>query len=477
MSNISIKQAAFINFISRYSNVLIQLFINSILARVLTPNDYGVVAVVSVFTTFFSMLADMGIGPAIIQNKELDDKDISNIFLFTVITGFIVSVLFALFSYPISIFYDNDIYIELCKVLSISIFFNVINIVPNALVLKNKLFKVMGIRMIIITILGGIITIFLALNGFKYYSLVFNSVFISISVFISNVFINKFKIYMSFSLDSIKKIQEFSKYAFGYSLINYFARNLDNILIGKYIGNIQLGYYDKAYRLMLYPIQNFTHVITPTLQPIFSEYQDDKDKIYESYIKVLKLLSMGGIFFSVLCFWASKEIIIIMFGYKWVDSIESFKILSLSIWPQMLVTTTGALYQSINETRLWYKTGLITTCISIVMIILGILTRSIESVSFLISITYYLFFVIFFYSLVKIGFKKSFLSFLNIFSMDFFILLIMLVSVNFFTLNVNDIFLSVVYKFLGVLICFFIAIYIGDKKYMDNLISGFRRNK
>ncbi|ETI90276.1 MAG: Polysaccharide biosynthesis protein [Clostridium butyricum DORA_1] len=129
MANISIKKAALINFIAKYSNILIQLLVNCILARILTPDDYGIVAVITVFISFFTMIADMGIGPAIIQNKELSNRDVSEIFTFTILTGVIISIIFALFSYPLSKIYDNNVYIYLGMILSISILFNILNLV------------------------------------------------------------------------------------------------------------------------------------------------------------------------------------------------------------------------------------------------------------------------------------------------------------------------------------------------------------
>ena len=76
------------------------------------------------------------------------------------------------------------------------------------------------------------------------------------------------------------------------------------------MGEVALGYYDKAYRLMLYPVQNLTHVITPVLHPILSDYQDDYDKIYSQYVKVVKILSLLGVFILVFCFFSAKEIIL-----------------------------------------------------------------------------------------------------------------------------------------------------------------------
>ncbi|CDB16983.1 polysaccharide biosynthesis protein [Clostridium sp. CAG:221] len=252
----------------------------------------------------------MGIGPAIIQHKDLSKKQISDIFIFTVFVGLLVSIGFILFSYPLAMFYDNRVYISLGIILSIGIFFNVVNMVPNALLLKDKQFKALGIRTVVITIIGGIITIILAIKGAKYYALVINSVFVGFLTFVFNYWYSKINIYWGFSLESIKKIKEFSSYQFGFNFINYFSRNSDNLLIGKFMGEVALGYYDKAYRLMLYPVQNLTHVITPVLHPILSDYQDDYDKIYSQYVKVVKILSLLGVFILVFCFFSAKEIIL-----------------------------------------------------------------------------------------------------------------------------------------------------------------------
>ena len=83
-SETSIRQGVFITFIAKYSNIIIQLIINSILARLLLPNEFGIITVITVFITFFTILGDMGLGPAIIQNKDLNKDDISSIFIFSI---------------------------------------------------------------------------------------------------------------------------------------------------------------------------------------------------------------------------------------------------------------------------------------------------------------------------------------------------------------------------------------------------------
>ncbi|BBK76272.1 MULTISPECIES: lipopolysaccharide biosynthesis protein [Clostridium] len=446
MANISIKKAALINFIAKYSNILIQLLVNCILARILTPDDYGIVAVITVFISFFTMIADMGIGPAIIQNKELSNRDVSEIFTFTILTGVIISIIFALFSYPLSKIYDNNVYIYLGMILSISILFNILNIVPNSLLLKEKKFKTLGVRTIIINFLCGMITIALALVGAKYYSLVINSLLVGFFTFSINCYGSNLKIKFSFS--SIKKIKQFSSYQFSFNFINYFSRNLDNLLIGKFMGQVPLGYYDKAYKLMLYPVSNLTFVITPVLHPILSDYQNDKDIIYEKYIKVVKLLALLGAFISVYCFFSADEIIRIMFGNQWGTSVASFKILSISICVQMVLSSSGTIFQATNETKKMFYAGLLGAGANILMIIIGVLKGKIEYVAIGVVIAYMLNFITCYYLLIKKVFNRKLTEFMMEFRSTILILVICSLFMVIFEININNCMISAAYKFV-----------------------------
>lgn len=430
MENIGIKKAAAINFISKYMNIFVQLIINSVLARLLTPDDYGIVAIINVFISFFAILADMGIGPAVIQHKELSDRQISDIFIFTLFTAILSSIVFALFCYPMSIFYNNSIYIKLGKILSVSIFFNVLNIVPNAIILKNKKFKELGIRNIIITIIGGIITIYLAIRGAKYYSLVINSILVSAMTFSFNFHYSNIKISRTFSFKSIQLIKDFSIYQFGFNFINYFSRNLDNLLIGKIMGSVYLGYYDKAYKLMLYPVQNLTHVITPVMHPILSDFKDQKEIIYDKYLKIMKLLAHMGIFISIFCFFAPGEIITIMFGEQWLESVSIFRILSLSIIYQMTLSSTGSVFQATGSTKYMFKCGTFSTVIMVSSILIGTYSKNLNLLAMCLVICFIINFIQTYYILVRKVFDKSFIKFLQSFK-DILIIGCAMILINF----------------------------------------------
>jgi PST family polysaccharide transporter len=418
----SIRKASLINIIARYSSIFIQILYNAVLARILTPKDFGIVAVLTVFSSFFSLLANMGIGTAVIQNKELSENDNNSLFTFTLYLGIFFMFFFVALSFPIALFYDNSVYKSLGAILSISLCFNILNTVPNAILLKQKRFLVVGIRTVVVTIISSAFTIFLAVIGLRYYSIVFHSVILSILLFTWNMFSIKLHVKSRVDWSSIKKIRNYASYQFLFNITNYFARNLDNLLIGKYLGDVPLGYYNKSYTLMLFPIQNLTHVITPVLHPILSDYQNDKEKIFTQYMKVVKLLSLLGVFVTPFCFYAADELILLFFGDQWTQAIPVFRFLSISIYAQMITSSTGVIFQSLGNTKLLFKTGLITTFISIVAIVFGISTGDINRIAICVTVAYNLHFLVSFIVLIKSGFQLSYKKFVQELWMDWIIM-------------------------------------------------------
>ena len=145
--------------VSRYSGIFVGILINAILARLLSPDDYGIVALATVFSAFFNLFTSMGIGPAIIQNRKLTERDLSNIFGFTFWMGLILAVIFFLCSNWIADFYKNKTLISICRWLSLQIFLSSLCIVPEPLLSRQKLFKYVAKRNLSFQVFAGIISI------------------------------------------------------------------------------------------------------------------------------------------------------------------------------------------------------------------------------------------------------------------------------------------------------------------------------
>ena len=403
METNSIKKAVYINATARYSTLFLGLLFSAVLARILTPEDYGIVAVTVVFTTFFSLLSDLGLGAGIIQNKELDQEDIGHIFAFSLRLALVLAGAFALFSIPMSYFYGNPVYVPVGILLAVSLFFNTMNVVPNALLLKQKEFKSVALRIFCACIVSGIAGIVLALIGLKFYALVAQSIINSAFIFGWNYLSTRPPIARRVRRESLDRIRSYSGFLFGFNLINYFARNTDNLLIGKVMGPAQLGHYDKAYKLMLYPVNNLTHVITPVLHPILSEHQTNKEYIYDKYRQVVKVLSLLGAFITPFCWFACSEIIRIMYGQQWLAAIPCLQWMSLAMWAQMILSSAGSIFQSVGDTKRLFLSGSINAVLVVAFIIAGLLEGSITAVARNVALAYNIQFVATFYILVHLS--------------------------------------------------------------------------
>ena len=423
-NNISIKKAVIVNALGKYSSVAFQLVFSAILSRLLTPAEFGVVTVMNVFVIFFELFSDLGIGTAIVQNKELDNRDINAIFTFTIAFGITLATIFCGFSFGIAEYYGKYIYIRLGIIFSISIMLTSFNVVPNALLMKNRCFASVSIRTVISCVVSYIVAIILAILGFSYYSLVIRSVVMSIILLIWNVVASKINYRFVFDLKSVRKIWSYSAFQLGATMINYFQRNLDNLLVGKHMGEELLGYYNKSYTLMQYPVTYLSQVITPVLHPILSEHQKDKQYIFDQYLMILQLLSLIGILVTGVFSSASEEIITIMFGNQWKEAVAPLHVISFSIWVQMLTGTVGCIMQSLGDTKNLFKMCTISLAISVIGIIIGIRLGSITKLAYCIVIIYWIHFFIYFSVLMRKGFNKKMHYFLSSIKIDFLLLLI-----------------------------------------------------
>lgn len=461
----NLKKASFINAIGKFSTILLNLVVNAILARILTPDDYGVVAVITVFSTFFATFSDMGFGAAIIQKKDLTQSDINNIFSFTGYVAVILAILFLLLSYPISLFYKNDAYITLGAMLSISLLFSALNMVPNGIINRDKRFVLIAVRTVVVYLSASAITIGLAYAGLRYYALAIQAILTSLFTFLWNLLLTRPKFRLHFQMNSIQKVLNYSGFQFAFNIVNYFSRNLDNLLTGKFFGDDQLGYYNKAYTLMLYPVNNLTGVISPVLHPVLSDYQAELKTIYTKYMKIVRLLALMGLFIAPVCFLASEEIICILYGDNWMQTIDCFRLLSLAIIPQMINSSAGAIFQATNNTKLLFINSCINTAITVAAILMGIFAGgNIVVLSACVAVAYNIHFLTAFYMLIRFTFGFQIKAFAKDLLPELMVLAIMIVGVLLYPFHVEHIVLSALVKGVWMLL-FYCAGLVVSKEY------------
>ncbi len=406
-----IKEGVFYTFVLKYANMFVQMLGAAVLARILTPSEYGVVAIIMVIVSFFQLISNFGLGTAIIQKQEITEDNIFSLFIFTIIVGAIISFLFSLLGPVIANFYHNNEYKRIAIILSFVLFFHTANIVPYALIMKNKWFKTIGIIYLVTEIITTIIAIIAALKGYGYYALIIKSITNAFLVFFIDSVTVKLKLSGKLNFRIVKELFSYSFFQLLYNILNYFSRSLDTLLVGKYFGNNILGYYDRAYRLVYLPVNSLSNIITPVLHPILSSHQNDHELIYKVFKESVKLLSIIGIPLTVFITFNAKEIILIMYGNQWTNSVPIFQILSMAIWIQMLLPGTITIFQALGKTNYLFIYGLLSALFVVLAIVIGIFFfGNIKMIAVLLLIAYIISICIAFYMLMIRLLNKSILE-------------------------------------------------------------------
>lgn len=357
--------------ISKYTGIAVSLLISAILARILSPQDYGVIALATVFILFFTLFSDMGIGKAIIQFRDLSTCDIADISGFTFWLSLLLGGCFYFAAYPIAKFYNQPILVSVCQLLSLQIMFTTLNVVPSALLYKDKRFATIALRDFIIQVVCGIISIIAAFNGAGIYALLISPIIGTISNYIVNVWTIKLPMHINPSVKPLKKIYSFSIFQFLTSLVGYIGNSLDRLLIGKIISLSDLGYYEKASRVIQLPVQNINGVISPVLYPYLAESQDDLDRMFSIFNRLNQLMvTIAFPLASLLCV-CSKEIIMILYGPQWGKAIRCFSILTINLGMVMSTASLGAVIVACGRTKLLFNLGWINTLMALCCLVIG----------------------------------------------------------------------------------------------------------
>lgn len=338
------------------AGVVIRLLITMGLSRLLLPKEFGQVATIQIIISFAEIFWMMGIGSAIIQRKQLTEEYIATGNILNLILGFIIYITIFVFASFIAGIVGSDDIIML-RTLSIVFVIHSVSGVSEALLQKEMRFKVISIINITSTTINGAMAIILAFNGFGAWSLVFAQL---CSVTIQSVLsiINRpIKFRLTIQSEAAKELINFGS---GYALskvFNNIANQGDYFVVSQTLGSASLGFYNRAYQLLLVPTNLIATVMERVLFPLLALYQDEHEKIRYVVLNLTALMGILAFPIMIISLTMGDDLVQIVLGSKWDETILPFKILICSLFFRMsykigdaLVRSLGAVYK-----RLWVQ--------------------------------------------------------------------------------------------------------------------------
>lgn len=358
--------------LSQIVRSLLQLVIIAILARLLTPNDFGLIAMVVVFINLAMVFRDLGLTAALIQRSGITEEHLSSSFWINVLIGFLLALLLLVLAPAIAYFYGEDRLTLIIMVLASTFFISSFGIVQTALFTKELKFKPLAIIEILAVVISGTVAIFLAFSGFGIWSLVWQQV---ISSFVIVIFLWRFSSWIPkflFQWQRVKELLRFGLNLTGFNFANYFNRNLDNFLIGKFLGSASLGFYNLTYHLLFFPLNNISQVIGRVMFPSLSAIQDDKGRVCDIYIKANRYIAAVTFPLMVGLLVVAPQFIRVIFGLQWERSIFLVQILALVSLMQSIGTTVGWIYKSQGRTDILFRWGIFSVVIIAMAFVIGL---------------------------------------------------------------------------------------------------------
>lgn len=360
------------SFVNQGGAQFLNLLITFILARLVTPDEFGTIAMITVFTGFAIRFVDFGFSAALIQKKEVSKEDVDTVFFFNLTSGILLTGLFFFLSPLIADFYQVDSLNTLTKVLSFIFIITASSGVNKALITKAINFKLNAFISLAALVLSSGLAIVLAYKGFGVWSILVK--ILSQEVFTSLLFFIFYPVNQKpkFNRESFDSMFKMGRNVAGESIINYWSRNADNLLIGKMLSSGALGLYSKAYAIMMLPLTNFSRVIARVMFPSFSLIQDDIPEIKRIYLNATKVIAfltfpmMGGL--AVV----SKEFVLSTFGPDWKEMIPLVSILSILGASQSILSLNGVIYNSLNKTHIAFRISLIFGLFNVIGFYVGI---------------------------------------------------------------------------------------------------------
>ena len=351
---------------------LITFVLGVVLSRLLAPEEFGLLAMVMIFSRFGNLFSGSGLSRSLIHKQNISLTDLSTVFWSNFVIGCLLTGLLAALAPSIASFYGQPQLAALVLVIALNFILNSLCTIPRTLFEKELRFRSLFFVDATATSLSGLIAVGMALNGFGVWSLVGQLMFRSFFVVVLLWSFNPWRPKLIFEKAAFQGAAAYGLPLMGTNSLNYWVRNADKLLIGKFLGDQALGYYNKPYSLMLFPLANITQVIAKVLFPSLAKIKDDKQLVKKGYLRVVRMVSLLAFPTSIGAFVMAEPIILGLYGPQWEGSVEILRVLSLLGISQSVTALNGAIYQSQGATMIQFKWGLLFKLFIIAAIVAGL---------------------------------------------------------------------------------------------------------
>jgi O-antigen/teichoic acid export membrane protein len=359
----------------------LRFLVSVILARLIAPRDFGLLAMVLVFTGFAGLFGDFGFGQSLIQREKIEERHRSSIFWISLAIGFLLAGTTVVAAPLAAHFYREPRLVPVMMLIAVSFPLGSLGTVQKALLTREMRFRAFGLIEVANTTISGVAAIVLALRGFGVWSLVWQQILSYVVVAIGTFWVLDWRPHLTVDRGALAELFGFSAHLTGFSAVNYWFRNADNMLVGRYFGSAPLGIYSRAYNLMLLPLSQVVWVVARVMFPALSKLQNDKVRVKSIFLRMVSIISLITCPLMLGLLAVADHFVLGLYGPIWAEMIPVLRIFCILGLIQSISSTVGLIFQSQGRTDWMFWWGCFSGGLSILGIVIGVWTGTLAAIA------------------------------------------------------------------------------------------------
>ncbi|MGA1869162.1 MAG: lipopolysaccharide biosynthesis protein [bacterium] len=350
----------------------IQMIGTIVLARLLTPNDFGLMTMVTSISLLLRNFGTRGFTEATIQSEVISHNKISTLFWIHIALCLILTLIFVILSPLIAWFYKEPQVKSIAIIIAFSFIFSALSTQHLALLNRNMQFYRIATIEIFAATISTITAIALALQGWGYWALVARRTALPAAIAAGAWIFCRWLPGLPSRGTGVRSMLKFGMNTYGNFTMNYFSRNLDKILIGWHHGSQSLGFYEKAYYLFVMPVSQLSYPLTNVAVASLSRLRDNPEDYRRYYLKALSMLAFIGMILSAILTLIGKDLILLLLGPQWNRTGEIFSVFGPCIGILLIYGTHGWLHLSLGRADRWFRWGIIEFITTAIAFVIGL---------------------------------------------------------------------------------------------------------
>jgi PST family polysaccharide transporter len=343
-----------------------------VLARLLTPSVFGLIAMMTAVTGFLALFKDLGLSTATVQKRQVTHEEVNFLFWVNVTVSAVLMIVVAALGPALALLYREPALTLITAVTSIGFLFDGLGVQHAALLQRQMRFVALTVIQVSAMAISVAVAIVMALCGTGYWALVAMSIVTAAVATVGYWVACSWRPGRPRRAAGVREMLAFGGYLTGFNTVNYFARNMDNVLIGWRWGPGPLGLYSRAYSILMLPLQQINAPAATVAVPSLSRLQDEPDRYRRAYREVLGKLTLVTAPLVALMTATSGWIIAIVLGPQWHGAAAIFAWLGIAAFVQPVTNTTGWLFITQHRTREFFIWGLIGSAIAVASFVVGL---------------------------------------------------------------------------------------------------------